>query len=149
MGWRDFQNTVQVDLTDKIDFIPPSATFNQLNPFNPPRDGSDKPTLVRPNTDPATATEPFNQHHMDAIKAGHQVPVWCGTLNEWTYWVRDEQIKERLRNEGCNVPIYTLGELCVVEHMPKEDIRRIHEIKRAFDGTLTQGGVITRETDPI
>lgn len=99
--------------------------------------------------DPATATEPFNQHHMDAIKAGHQVPVWCGTLNEWTYWVRDEHTKEKLRNKGCTLPIYTLGELCVVERMPKEDIRRIHEIKQAFDGTLTQGGVITRETDPV
>ncbi len=98
---------------------------------------------------PAAATEPFNQHHMDAIKAGHQVPVWCGTLNEWTYWVRDEHTKEKLRNEGCILPIYTLGELCVVEHMPKEDIRRIHEIKQAFDGTLTQGGVITPETDPV
>ncbi len=58
MGWRDFQNTAPVDLTDKIDFIPPGKRFNQLNPFNPPRVDSDKPSLVAPDTDPATATEP-------------------------------------------------------------------------------------------
>ena len=70
MGWRDFQNTAPVDLTDKIDFIPPDKRFNQLNPFNPPRVDSDKSSLVAPDTDPATATEPVNQQVMDAVKGG-------------------------------------------------------------------------------
>ncbi len=136
MGWRDFQNAVQVDLTDKTDFIPPSATFNQLNPFNPPRDGSDKPTVVGPNTDPATATEPFNQHHIDAIKGGQSITVWSETLSEFLVWVRDEQIKRQLRSQGCDLTIYTLGELAVVCSMPVKDTKPIHEIKKAFDGTV-------------
>ncbi len=136
MGWRDFQNTAPVDLTDKIDFIPPGNRFNQLNPFNPPRDDSDKPSLVGPDTDPATATQPINQQVMDAIKGGQAVPVWSETLSEFLVWVRDEQIKRQLRSQGCDLTIYTLGELAVVCSMPIKDTKPIHEIKKAFDGTV-------------
>ncbi len=136
MGWRDFQNTVPVDLTDKIDFIPPGNRFNQLNPFNPPRVDSDKPSLVGPNADPAMATEPVNKQVMDVIKSGQAVPVWSETLHEWLYWVRDDQIKKRLQADGCELVIYTLGELAVISSMPAKDTKQIHELKKTFDGTI-------------
>jgi len=86
--------------------------------------------------DPATATEPFNQHHMDAIKGGQSITVWSETLSEFLVWVRDEQIKRQLQTQGCELTIYTLGELAVVCSMPIKDTKPIHEIKKAFDGTV-------------
>ncbi len=136
MGWRDFQNTAPVDLTDKIDFIPPGNRFNQLNPFNPPRDDSDKPSLIGPDTDPATATQPVNQQVMDAIKGGQAVPVWSEILHEWLCWVRDDQIKKRLQANGCELVIYSLGELAVIASMPAKDTKQIHELKKMFDVTI-------------
>ncbi len=82
---------------------------------------------------PDSATEPFNQRYMDAIKAGHSVRVWCGTLNEWVYWVRDDQIKKRLQANGCELVIYSLGELAVIASMPAKDTKQIHELKKTFD----------------
>ena len=85
---------------------------------------------------PATATEPFNQHHMDAIKGGQSITVWSETLSEFLVWVRDEQIKRQLQTQGCELTIYTLGELAVVCSMPIKDTKPIHEIKKTFDGIV-------------
>jgi hypothetical protein len=85
---------------------------------------------------PATATEPINQTHIDAIKAEHPVLVWCGVFNEWVYWVRDEEIKHRLQTKGCTLPIYTLGELTSIATMPPKELARIHSYKKAFGATV-------------
>jgi len=86
--------------------------------------------------DPSTATEPFNQEAMDAIKRGQVVPVWSDLLGEWLYWVRDEVKRKALQAQGCTAPIYTLGELAVVANMPPEDIKKLHGIKKAFGGVI-------------
>ena len=49
MGWRDFQNSLPVDLMDKIDFILQSPPLNQLNQFNPP--GVESKKRVNVNTE--------------------------------------------------------------------------------------------------
>ena len=87
--------------------------------------------------DPATATEPFNQEAMNVIKCGQAVPVWSDLLGGWLYWVRDEQARRKLLSDGCQVPIYTLGELAVVANMSQDDIRKLHRLKTAFNGTIT------------
>ncbi len=88
------------------------------------------------NAPPGEPTEPFNQRYMDAIKAGHPVQVWCGVFDEWVYWVRDEQIKKRLRAKGCALPIYMLSELRVVAGFDAKALRIFHEPKRAFDAVI-------------
>jgi hypothetical protein len=86
-------------------------------------------------SDSETATDALNQEHMDVIKAGHPALVWCGVFDDWVYWVLDEEIKRRLRDEGCTLPIYTLGELALVAAM-SVDPRPTREL---FDGTVTDG----------
>ena len=86
--------------------------------------------------DSSTAMEPFNHDAMAAIKAGHPVRVWCGVFDEWVYWVRDEQIKKRLRAKGCTLPIYILSELRVVAGFDAKALRGLHELKRAFDAVI-------------
>lgn len=88
--------------------------------------------------DPSTATEPFNQEAMDAILRGQVVQVWSDLLGEWLYWVKSEYERKRLLAEGCRLPIYTLGELAVVVQHDPEDIKKLHTIKRTFNGWLRQ-----------
>ena len=59
-------------------------------------------------------SQPFNQEAMDTIKAGKAVKVWSGVLQEWLYWVRGEGERNELLGKGCELPIYTLGELVAV-----------------------------------
>ncbi len=80
--------------------------------------------------DPAKATEPFDQRHMDAIKAGHKVKVWSGVFGEWLWWVRGEPERMQLLGQGCKQPIYTLGELAVVPDMDTQELRNAHVLKR-------------------
>ena len=75
---------------------------------------------------------------MDAIKAGHPVQVWCGVFDEWVYWVRGEEERKKLLSQGCTLPIYTLGELTLVVKMDESSLKRIHQIKKTFDGTITR-----------
>ena len=77
-----------------------------------------------------------NMKAMDAIRAGQAVKVWSGVLVEWLYWVRGEGEREELLAEGCEIPIYTLGELVAVSGFPPQDLRNIHELKQGFDATI-------------
>lgn len=77
-----------------------------------------------------TATEPFNQTHMDAIKAGNAVSVWSGVLGEWLWWVRGETERDQLLARGYKQPIYTLGELALVVGMDRQELRNVHALKR-------------------
>lgn len=86
--------------------------------------------------DPATAAEPFDQEAMDAIKAGHAVPVWSEVLQGWLWWVRDEPARKLLIAQGCKVPIYTLGELVLVAGMDADALQDIHAIKREFGAVI-------------
>ena len=89
-------------------------------------------------TSPASATMPFNQEAMDAIQRGQAVPVWSDLLGEWLYWVRGEAERKRLLADGGQAPICTLGELAeVVQHDPK-DIKKLHLMKRTFNGVIGQ-----------
>ena len=90
-------------------------------------------TLTDWNTLPSRLpSAPFDQKAMAAIKAGHAVPVWSSVLQDWMWWVWDEKSRQKLLREGCQVPIYTLGELAVVsdQKVGPETIRGIHEMKK-------------------
>ena len=92
-----------------------------------------------PDTPP---TEPFTKEAIQAIKAGKAVPVWSAVLEEWLWFVRDEKAKAKLVTEGCQAPIYTLGELAVVADMRlnssfgSEDLKRVHAIKKKFGAAI-------------
>lgn len=90
--------------------------------------------------DPSTATEPFNQEAMDAIRRGQAVPVWSELLGEWLIWVRGEAERKRLLAQGCRTPIYTLGELALVVSWPDGDIRTAHAVKKQFNGVIDAAG---------
>ena len=72
--------------------------------------------------------------------------VYCWTLQRrgevrknrrsGVYWVRDEQIKKRLRAKGCTLPIYVLGELRAVAGFDVKTLRRLHKFKREFDAVI-------------
>ena len=83
--------------------------------------------------------EPFNQAAMDAIEAGQAVKVWSGVLQEWLYWVRGEGERKELLDEGCEIIIYTLGELAIVSGFSPEDLRNVHELKQNFNATIGEG----------
>ena len=92
-----------------------------------------------PDTPP---TAPFTKEAVQAIKAGKAVPVWSAVLEEWLWFVRDETAKAKLVTEGCQAPIYTLGELAVVADMRlnssfgSEDLKRVHAIKKKFGAAI-------------
>jgi hypothetical protein len=73
---------------------------------------------------------------MDAIKAGKAVRVWSGVLEEWLWWVRDEEARHRLIAQGCELPIYTLGELVAVAGMDVDALVELHQMKKRFGGTI-------------
>lgn len=91
---------------------------------------------VADQPDPSTATEPFNREAMDAIQHGEALPVWSELLSEWLYWVRGEKKRNALRAQGCELPIYTLGELAVVVQHDPEDVKTLHAVKRTFNGMI-------------
>ena len=86
-----------------------------------------------PDTPP---TDPFTREAIQDIKAGKAVPVWSAVLEEWLWFVRDSDAQQKLIAQGCQVPIYTLGELAVVADMRlntdfgSEDLKRVHAIKK-------------------
>ncbi len=88
-----------------------------------------------PDTSPAG---PFTREAIQDIKAGKAVPVWSAVLEEWLWFVRDSDAQQKLVDQGCQSPIYTLGELAVVADMRlnssfgPEDLRRVHAIKKKF-----------------
>lgn len=79
---------------------------------------------------------PFNQEALDAIHIGKAVRVWSQVLEEWLWWVRDEESREHLLAEGCQVPIYTLGELAVVAGMDAKALSDLHGAKHTFGGSI-------------
>ena len=88
-----------------------------------------------PDTRP---TDPFTREAIQDIKAGKAVPAWSAVLEEWLWFVRDSDAQQKLVDQGCQSPIYTLGELAVVADMQlnssfgPEDLRRVHAIKEKF-----------------
>ncbi len=97
-----------------------------------------KPRAITDDEDQAAYTEPFNQAAMDAIKAGQPVKVWSDVLTELVVWVRGEEERKELLSQGCTLPIYTLGELTLVVKMDESSMKRIHQIKKTFNGTITR-----------
>ena len=87
-------------------------------------------------------TDPFTREAIQDIKAGKAVPVWSAVLEEWLWFVRDSDAQQKLIDQGCQTPIYTLGELAVVADMRAnssfgpEDLRRVHTIKKKFGATI-------------
>jgi hypothetical protein len=110
----------------------PTVSISEISEISKQGEPVDWNTLP----DPSTATMNFNQECMDAIKDSQAVPVWSDLLGAWLYWVRDEQVRRKLLSNGCQVPIYTLGELAVVASMGQDDIRKLHRLKTAFNGTI-------------
>ncbi len=92
-----------------------------------------------PDTPP---TDPFTREAIQDIKAGKAVPVWSAVLEEWLWFVRDEKSKAKLIAQGCQTPIYTLGELAVVADLRlnsgfgPEDLRPVHAIKKKFGAAI-------------
>jgi hypothetical protein len=81
-------------------------------------------------------SSPFGDKEMQAIKDGHLVMVWLGIVQEWVYWVRDDDRRDRLKAQGCEIPIYTLGELAVIQPLPDAAIKQIHEAKKKLGGKV-------------
>jgi len=88
-----------------------------------------------PDTPPS---DPFTREAIQDIKAGKAVPVWSNVLEEWLWFVRDETAKGKLVAEGCEVPIYTLGELAVVvdRNLGPDGLKDIHAIKKKIGGDI-------------
>ena len=97
------------------------------------------------------STTPFSQQDLDAIKAGHAVKVWSGVLNEWLYWVRDEERKAKAQARLGIDPwrVWTLDELTAVQGMTPEDLKNIQAIRKAFNGTLQPGEQPKRWRDAL
>ena len=85
-------------------------------------------------------TDPFTKVAIQDIKAGKAVPVWSAVLEEWLWFVRDTDAQQKLIAQGCQTPIYTLGELAVVADMNSsfgpEDVKRVHTIKKKFGAAI-------------
>ena len=88
-----------------------------------------------PDTPPS---DPFTKEAIQDIKAGKAVPVWSTVLEEWLWFVRDEQAKAKLIAEGCQPPIYTLGELAVVvdRQLGPDGLKDVHAIKKKFGAAI-------------
>ena len=92
-----------------------------------------------PDTPP---TDPFTREAIQDIKGGKAVPVWSSVLEEWLWFVRDNDAQQQLVAQGCQSPIYTLGELAVVADMRMnssfgpEDLKRVHAIKKKFGAAI-------------
>jgi hypothetical protein len=103
---------------------------------------SSQKDAIRPidwnNHPDAPPTDPFTSEAIQNIKAGKAVPVWSSVLEEWLWFVRDEKAKVRLVAEGCQVPIYTLGELAVVVNskLGPDGLTDVHAIKKKFGGDI-------------
>ena len=78
----------------------------------------------------------FDREAMDVIRAGGKVPVWSDILGEWLWWVRDEDARQRLKSEGCEVVIYTLGELGLVAGWDATALRDVHTMKKTFGANI-------------
>lgn len=83
-------------------------------------------------------TDPFTREAIQDIKAGKAVPVWSAVLLEWLWFVRDEKAKAKLIAGGCQVPIYTLGELAIVvdRKLGPDGLKHVHAIKKKFGATI-------------
>ncbi len=87
-------------------------------------------------------TDPLTREAIQDIKAGKAVPVWSAVLGEWLWFVRDKDAQQKLVDQGCQSPIYTLGELAVVADMRlsssfgSEDLKRIHATKKKFGAAI-------------
>lgn len=86
--------------------------------------------------DPSATRVPFNQKNLDDIKAGRPAQVWSAVLEDWLWWVRDEDVRQALLQQGCEVAIYTLGELAVVAGWEAEALRDVHAFKREMGATI-------------
>lgn len=102
--------------------------------------GSPLPAREGNNSNPQPpGNRPFDRAALDRIQAGEPVRVWSGAIGCWLYWVRGEAERDRLVASGIDASlIYMLGELRAVagRGFTPEDIRRMHAIKREFDGTF-------------
>ena len=103
-----------------------------------------------PDTPPA---DPFTREAIQDIKAGKAVPVWSAVLEEWLWFVRDRDAQQKLIAQGCQTPIYTLGELAVVADMRlnsdfgREDLKKVHAIKKKFGAAIEWPPEITRQPE--
>ena len=90
----------------------------------------------------APPTDPFTREAIQDIKAGKAVPVWSAVLEEWLWFVRDGDAQQKLIAQGCQTPIYTLGELAIVADMRlnssfgPEDLKKVHAIKKKFGAAI-------------
>jgi len=90
-----------------------------------------------PSTTPVIT--PWNDQKIwEAIQLGFSVKVWSRTLQAWVYWVKDDQIKAALINQGVSIAIYTLTELQAIisDSWSIEQLRKIHMAKEILGGTI-------------
>lgn len=89
-----------------------------------------------------SSTQPFGQTELDAIRAGSGCWVWSGVLEEWLFWVRDEERRRKAQERGIDAwRIWTLPELTGVVGLEPQDLRNIAAIRRQFNGTMQPGAI--------
>lgn len=109
------------------------------------QDATTQKTAVPPSCDPTRPPPPasadsFGQRELDAIKAGAGCWVWSGVLQQWLFWIRDEERRRKAIGKGIDpAVIWTLAELTGVVGLPAEDLRRVATIKRRFTGAIVPG----------
>lgn len=98
----------------------------------------------------AGETQPFGQRELDAIRQGFGVWVWSGVLEEWLFWVRDDERQAKALAKGIERwRIWTLDELTAAQGMTPADLRNVFEIKRRFDGAVQPGAKPQRWRDAL
>lgn len=96
------------------------------------------------------STQPFGQRELDAIKAGAGCWVWSGVLNEWCFWVADEeQWRKAVARSIDPAVIWTLNELTGMQGLPPDDLCNVAQVKRRFGGTIQPGAMPTRWRDAV
>jgi hypothetical protein len=93
--------------------------------------------------------QPFAERELEAVKAGYAVLTCLAAIapDAWVYVVRDEERKGKLARKTA-LPVYTLDGITVLMRQPLEDIRRLHELKAAFNGKLASTEAVEPRSEP-
>ena len=94
----------------------------------------DTPVPTAPEPDPEA------QAVQDRLRAGERVRVRMGDIGE-AYWVATDKQRDQLRitldDKGDTTPVFSWGELVLIQDWPAADQRNIYGFKRDLGGNVT------------